>query len=80
MNVEKLECDKTDTEIIIQELNNTSEYLEELQSNSCNSIVKLKLRSFIKELDKEIEWNEQILQELEQSINFFEIHDNRRTN
>lgn len=71
-NTEKLEADLCDTELIIQELHKTSEKLEDMKEDEDNPIIKLKLRSFITELNKEIEWNEQILQELNDSIAFIQ--------
>lgn len=70
MNIEKLECDKTDTEVVIQHLNETIDLMETIKSDESNPIVKLKLKTFITELNKEVEWNEVILQELSDSINF----------
>ena len=70
MNIETLECDKKDTEVIIQKLHETTDYIEQLKSDETNNIIKLKLRGFILELEKEIEWNEMILQELNESIDF----------
>lgn len=76
LNTEKLEADMSDTEVIIQDLHKVSEKLEDMREDEDNPIIKLKLRSFITELGKEIEWNEQILQELEQSKDFIEQRGN----
>ena len=71
MTINDLEISKTDTEVVIQELNNLVEEQERLRDSSCYSnIPRLKVNSFIKELNNEIEWNEQILQELNESIDF----------
>jgi hypothetical protein len=76
LNTEKLEADMCDTEVIIQDLHNISQRIEDMKDDESNPIIKLKLRSFITELGKEIEWNEQILQELEQSKDFLENRGN----
>ena len=70
-NIENLEVSKTDTEVVIQELNNLIYEQEKLRDNfSISQIPRIKINSFIKELNTEVEWNEQILQELNDSIDF----------
>lgn len=68
--LEKLQISKEETELTIQELNKTAKVLEGIKSNipiGCGyEIVKRSL----KEIDNEIEWNEQILEEIQGSIEF----------
>ncbi|HUS48543.1 MAG TPA: hypothetical protein VMZ91_00115 [Candidatus Paceibacterota bacterium] len=68
--IEKLEVDIENLEITIQALHNTSKVIENLKEDSLDSVVKFKTSQFVKELNKEIEWNEQILDEVKGSISF----------
>jgi len=70
--LDKLECDKEDTEIVIQKLNNACKKFEDLEDKESNAFIRDKLKGYIKDLNKDIEWNEQILQELKESIDFEE--------
>ena len=70
--MDKLECDKIDTEIVIQQLHNAFNKYEGMKEKESNACIKLKLNGFLNELNKELEWNEQILQELNESIEFEE--------
>jgi len=72
MNIEKLEVDKEEMEFIIRGLNSTIKKLEVVKdeitpySNPARAITE----KTIKELSKEVEWNELILQEIDDSIEF----------
>jgi len=64
MNIEILEIRKQDTEQEIKKLHSTANILSELDIQ--DDIKK----EFIKRIEKEIEWNELILSELDTSINW----------
>ena len=70
--IELLEVDKADTEIIIQKLHTTTTELEKLRDKQNCSLNTEKLNSFIKEMEKEIEFNEDILKDFDDSIKFIE--------
>lgn len=70
--IDKLEFDKTETEMVIQKLHNACNNLENLKDKNSDALIKDKLNFFIKDLNREIEYNEQILQELNESIEFEE--------
>lgn len=70
--LDRLETNKQDTELIIQELNTTACKIENMRDDEKNFDIKLKLNAFVNEINKDIEWNEQILQELNESIDFEE--------
>jgi hypothetical protein len=70
MELEKLQTDKEETEKEIKELYIIADRLENLKDKSNNSLIVEKLNQFIKELDKEIEYSEFYLQEIDNSIEF----------
>ena len=71
--IDKLECDKQDTEIVIQQLHNACKKFEDLENKESNAFIREKFKGIIKEINKDLEWNEQILQELNDSIEFEEM-------
>jgi len=77
MVMEKLIMDLGESEITIQELHNTTNQLEEMRDKLPIGTARDKTETFIQELNKEIEWNEQIKEEIESSIRF-EIAENNR--
>ena len=70
MNKEKILLQKEEQEFIIQELHKTSECLEKFKDKLSIGNAREKVESFIKDLDKELYWEEEYLQELDDSINF----------
>jgi hypothetical protein len=72
MNVEILETQKQDTELIIQGLHKTADILESARAEETQGTIKDLINSFLKQTEKEIEWNEEILQEINESIGFEE--------
>lgn len=70
MNIEKLEFDREEINFIVENLNNACKKIEDISKDSPNAYIKEKLNAYIKELNKEIEWNESIIQEIDDSINF----------
>ena len=74
--MDRLETNKQDTELIIQELNITACKIENMRDDEKNQDIRLKLNAFVNEINKDIEWNEQILQELTESIYFEEQRGN----
>ena len=71
MEIENLMCDKEDMETTIQQLHTTTDELKVINKKSVG-IVKERTSQFIKEMETEIEWNEQILNEINSSIQFEE--------
>lgn len=69
MELDRLEFEKAETEKEINKLNDFCEELENLSFNF-SGIVKEKLDNFIKETEKEIEYQEFFLQEINSSIDF----------
>jgi len=69
---EILEIDKQDIEVVIQQLHFTTDRLENIKNNSTDLLSQEKLNSFIKEMNKEIEFNEDILNEINDGIKFNE--------
>jgi len=76
MEIENLMCDKEDMETTIQQLHTTTDELEVINKKSVG-IVKERTSQFIKEMETEIEWNEQILNEINSSIQFEEMRDKK---
>ena len=72
--MEKLETTKEEIELTIQNLHKTTDKIEEINKDNSDWLVKLKTNAFIQELEKEIEWNEQILEEINDSIEFSNSH------
>ena len=68
--MEKLQIDKQEVEMTIQELHKTADNLESLRDDSKDEVVKLKTNQFIKEIEKEIDWNEQVLEDINSSLEF----------
>ena len=64
MNIEELEIRKEDTEQEIKKLHSTANILSNLD---IQEDIK---KEFIKRIEKEIEWNEIILSELDSSLSF----------
>jgi len=77
MTMEKLIIDLGETETTIQELHDTANILEETRNKLPIGTARSKAEVFIQELNKEIEWNEQIKEEIESSIRF-ELAENNR--
>lgn len=77
--IENLEIQKEETEIIIQKLENAINEIEKIADNSSfnDYNIQKKLKGFIAELEKEIEYNEQILDETNQSIIFEQLRELR---
>ena len=73
MTTEKLRADLEDIEVVIRNLNHTSNRIEELKDNTSDFLVIDNLKQFLKKLESEIDWNEQIKDEIEQSIKFIEL-------
>ena len=73
MEFEKLLYDKEDLEVTIQDLHKVADELEEIKNKSFG-LAHDKTKQFLKEVEKEIEWNEQILDEIKEGIEFFELH------
>ena len=76
MEIENLMCDKEDMETTIQQLHTTTDELEVINKKSVG-VVKERTSQFIKEMEKDIEWNEQILNEINSSIQFEEMRDKK---
>lgn len=70
MSVENLQIQKEETEREIKELHIISNNLEEMRDKLPSGVAKEKTIHFIKEIEKELEWEEVILQEIDTSINF----------
>ena len=71
MDIEKLEFDKTETELTIQGLHKTSEKLEKIKEEiQIGDISWVIIEQGLRETNKQIEWNEQILDEINGSIQF----------
>jgi len=70
MNIEILEIDKTEHEVTIQELHNQAEQLEKRNEQTDNFLIKEMNNKFLKEIEKEIEYQEFHIQELNYSLDF----------
>ena len=70
--IQNLLCDREDIELTIQELNGFADKLEDLRDRAKNSFVRSETERFITEVEKDIEWNEQLKEEIIQSIEFEE--------
>jgi len=71
MNKEIMEVQKEDIEKEIKELNACALKIEELKElMPVNSLSNFKLSAFVNEIEKEIEYSDFILQELNESIDF----------
>ena len=71
MNIDILEIQKEEQE---QEIKNLNAFIDDLEKTKNQmpsfSLIHIKANAFIKELEKELEYSDFILQELNQSINF----------
>jgi len=68
MNIEILEIDKAEHELTIQELHKEADKIEESETN--NLVILEMNKYFINQIEKEIEYQEFHIQELDNSINF----------
>ena len=69
---ERFEFNKEEEEKTLQKLNSLCDELEKKKEVELDNTIKHKLNNFIKETEKEIEYCELIIQELNQSIDFCE--------
>ena len=72
-NVEKLECDREEIEITIQQLGKTAECLERVKDEFPSCLARTKCLDFLGQIEKEIEWNEDIIEEIDSSIEFIKV-------
>lgn len=70
ISLDRMEVDREETEITIQQLENTESQLRKLMEEKPIGLAREKLAFYLKDIEKELEWNEQILQEQEESISF----------
>lgn len=69
--IENLEIQKEDAELVIQRLKTTALKFEDfIKDNALNEELKGIFKSSLNEINKEVEWNEIILQEIDDGINF----------
>jgi hypothetical protein len=74
-SIEKIEIDKEDTILVIQQLERFRTKLCEINDYIIGYPARAKLNNFIKEVNTEISFNEQILEELNDSIEFIETRE-----
>lgn len=72
---EILETDIIETELVIQKLNNALNKLEKLKEDEADSQIKSRFNSFMKELESELYWNEEQLQQLKDDKEIIELRD-----
>ena len=70
MNTEILEIDKAEHELTIQALHEQADKLEKEKDETNNLIIKDITQNFILQIEKEIEYQEFHIQELDKSLNF----------
>jgi len=70
MNTEKLLYDKEETEFVIQTIDKAIKKQEEVKDKFPIGIVRDEIEVCIRNLKKQKEWNIEILQEIEDSIEF----------
>ena len=73
--IEVLETDIIETELVIQKLNNALNKLEKLKEDEADSQIKSRFNSFMKELESELYWNEEQLQQLKDDKEIIELRD-----
>lgn len=72
---EILETDIIETELVIQKLNNALNKLEKLKEDEADSQIKSRFNSFMKELESELYWNEEQLQQLKDDKEIIELRE-----
>lgn len=72
---EILETDIIETELVIQKLNNALNKLEKLKEDEVDSQIKSRFNSFMKELESELYWNEEQLQQLKDDKEIIELRE-----
>lgn len=73
--IEVLETDIIETELVIQKLNNALNKLEKLKEDEADSQIKSRFNSFMKELESELYWNEEQLQQLKDDKEIIELRE-----
>lgn len=73
--IEILETDIIETELVIQKLNNALNKLEEIKEDETDSQIKSRFNSFMKELESELYWNEEQLQQLKDDKEIIELRE-----
>lgn len=73
--IEVLETDIIETELVIQKLNNALNKLEKLKEDETDSQIKSRFNSFMKELESELYWNEEQLQQLKDDKEIIELRE-----
>lgn len=71
--IEKLEFDREETKLVLNELTTTLQQLDRIKDNFIlKQISTDNLNIFIKRIEKEYEFNETILQEIDNGIKFID--------
>lgn len=70
-----IETDIIETELVIQKLNNALNKLEEIKEDETDSQIKSRFNSFMKELESELYWNEEQLQQLKDDKEIIELRE-----